>query len=62
MPVFKELTVMSIEDAIHHLGLEKNIHIEWAFGDILRIWAQRDNWRSCLLLQQLESNHQNLAI
>jgi hypothetical protein len=62
MPVFKELTVMSIEDAIHHLGLEGNIHIEWAFGDILRIWAQRDNWRSCLLLQQLESNHQNLAI
>ena len=53
---------MSIEDAIHHLGLEENIHIEWAFGDILRIWAQRDNWRSCLLLQQLESNHQNLAI
>jgi len=38
------------------------IHIEWAFGDILHIWAQRDNWRSCLLLQQLESNHQNLAI
>ncbi|MGA2890192.1 MAG: hypothetical protein ABSE51_19255 [Terracidiphilus sp.] len=53
---------MAVEDAIQNLGLETNAHIEWAFGDILRLWAQRGNWRSSLLLQQLEANHPNLAI
>jgi len=53
---------MAIEDAIHNLGLDANADIEWAFGDILRLWAQRENWRSVLLLQQLEANHPNLAI
>ena len=53
---------MAIEDAIHNLELDANADIEWAFGDILRLWAQRENWRSCLILQQLETNHPNLAI
>ena len=53
---------MAIEDALSRLSSEANVHIEWAFGDVLRLWATRDNWRSCLVLQHLEANHQNLAI
>lgn len=56
------MLAVALEDAIHSLGLEENAPIEWAFGEVLRLWAQRDNWRSCLILQQLEGNHPNLSI
>ncbi len=51
---------MAIEDALHQLEAEVNNQIAWAFGDILRLWSTRDNWRTCLLLQHLEANHDNL--
>jgi hypothetical protein len=56
------MLAVALEVAIHNLGLEENAQIEWAFGEVLRLWAQRDDWRSCLILQQLEGSHPNLAI
>lgn len=52
---------MAVEDALHELEAETNAEISWAFGDVLRLWATRDNWRTCLLLQHLETNHRNLT-
>lgn len=46
---------------MRQLEAETNAEIAWAFGDVLRLWAARDNWRNCLLLQHLETNHRNLA-
>lgn len=53
---------MAIEDAVNGLTSEANAPIEWAFGDLLRLWTRRENWRSCMILQHLEANHPNLAI
>ena len=53
---------MAIEDAAHSLMSEANAQIEWAFGDLLRLWATREDWRNCMILQHLEANHPNLAI
>ena len=47
---------MSIEDALENLELEENNEIAWAFGDVLREWARRDNWQACIPLQHLETN------
>jgi hypothetical protein len=52
---------VAIEDALRQLESETNAEIAWAFGDILRLWATRDNWRTCVLLQHLETNQRNLA-
>jgi len=56
-----KLFFLWIEDALHQLEADANAEVAWAFGDILRLWATRDNWRTCLLLQHLETNHPNLA-
>jgi hypothetical protein len=52
---------MAIEDALQQLEAEANAEIAWSFGDILRLWSGRGNWRTYLLLQHLETNHPNLA-
>ena len=52
---------MAIESALQQLESEVNSEIAWAFGDVLRLWSGRTNWRTCLLLQNLETNHPNLA-
>lgn len=52
---------MAIEDALRQLEAGANAEIAWAFGDVLRLWATRENWRDCLLLQHLERNERNLT-
>lgn len=47
---------MSVEGALENLELEANSEIAWAFGDVLREWARRDNWQACIPLQHLEGN------
>lgn len=51
---------MAVEDALRELDTDRNRETAWAFGEPLRIWATRENWRSCILLQHLETNARNL--
>jgi hypothetical protein len=51
---------MALEDALNALGAETNREIDSAIGALLRQRASRDDWRECVILQQLESDR-NLA-
>jgi hypothetical protein len=46
---------MSLADALNTLGAESNREIDIAVGALLRRRAIRDDWRDCVILQQLES-------
>jgi hypothetical protein len=51
---------LALDDALHALGADENREIESAIGALLRRRASRDDWRECVILQQLESGR-NLA-
>jgi hypothetical protein len=48
------------DDALRALGADENGEIESAIGTLLRRRAGRNDWRECVILQQLESGR-NLA-
>lgn len=52
---------MPIDDVLRNLESEANADIAWAFGDILRSWCSQPDWRTCVLLQHLETTNRNLA-
>ena len=52
---------MALEDGLAALGQAGNQQIEWAIGGLLRQRAERDDWRECTILRQLETGEVNLA-
>jgi hypothetical protein len=46
---------MALEDALRSLNDEPNGQLNWAIGDLLRQRAEREDWRSCAVLRQLET-------
>jgi hypothetical protein len=49
-----------VEQALQSLDSEANTQIAWAFGDVLRAWALRDDWEACIPLQHLAAHPERM--